>query len=94
MQPTNTHCLICGFDASSVYFLTKHRKEKHPETYHARTKPVVEEGSTLAKFQQGEQLIKTALRDIDLERNILQQKLLDLDNLAAKYKAVINPNGK
>jgi hypothetical protein len=94
MKPTNTHCSICGFDATSVYFLTKHRKEKHPETYYARTKPVVEEGSTLAKFQQGEQLIKAALRDIDVERNILQQKLLDLDNLAAKYKAVINPNGK
>jgi hypothetical protein len=37
----------------------------------------------------GVQQIRDALKDVDTERNILQQKLLDLDNLAAKYRKLI-----
>ena len=70
--------------------LLEHYKTAHPDYQSAYMKkknaPAPVPGDTLSKIIEGEKLIKDALRDIDTERNILQNKLKELDDLAAKYK--------
>ena len=86
-------CKICGDEVTSSYFLTKHRKEKHPLEFQRYSKKArVEVGSSSEMFHQGEELIRKALREVDTERNAIQQKLLELDSIAAKYKKLLNPN--
>lgn len=63
----------------------------HRYHFHCGNKliPTIESGSVQAEILAGVEQIKNALLKIDDERNQLQQKLLALDDLAAKYKKLI-----
>lgn len=92
MQKTY-HCKLCKKDNIPVVpvfpqriDLMNHYRSIHPEHISNQRKPKSNVQSTIL---QGVELIKKALCDVDVERNVLQQKLLNLDNLSAKYKKLI-----
>jgi len=92
---TCSYCKKLGinppFTSEHPYDIQKHRKQAHPDVPKKGAKPTVLD-DPFAKFRQGEELIKEALREVDAERNKMQQRLLELDDLAAKYRKVLNPN--
>ena len=91
----NRRCKQCGFECSSIWALKAHYEqnpEHKPKQYARKPKtPTTRSASDL--IHDGEQLIKDALKQIDFERDELHRKLLTLDDIAAKYKKVLNPNG-
>lgn len=45
--------------------------------------------SAYEKIHAAEQSIKDALKDLDIERNALHQRIIELDNMIAKYRKMI-----
>ena len=84
-------CGICQQPFVNTYQLSKHRKQEHPEfirNYNRKTQDVIS-GSAVDKILAAKKQIKDALADLDVERSQCQQKLLDLDNMIAKYKTLV-----
>lgn len=79
-------CSICNEQFERPYDVTKHRKEAHGIE---RSKPKSSNKSAIDMILDAQQQIKQALSKIDEERAQIQQRLLDLDTMAAKYKKLI-----
>lgn len=76
-------CSLCSERFPKAYDVVKHRKFAHPETFKCK---VITPSSPLDRIHEAEKVIKDAVRDIEIEQRKLQERILELDNLQAKYK--------
>lgn len=87
-MPTATTLVRCKTCGEQVQWneLRKHKSTVHGNTYQKKTKTTPDATET---FRQIEQLAKTMMIQIDDERNKIQNRLIELDNMAAKYKPLL-----
>jgi len=86
-------CRLCtGSDQQEAIFHGRKALMEHQSSVHGvihRGKMSVSRLPAMDAILAGVSQIRNALKDVDAERNIIQQKLIDLDNLAAKYRKLI-----
>jgi hypothetical protein len=94
LADTVQHCKHCNAQVKgSLWMLRKHVIAVHPEKFRGRLPGAKDESTTATDmFHHGQELIKKALKAVDTERDALMIKVRELDDLAAKYRKVINPN--
>lgn len=98
MHPNYFYCKHCpkprkdheSFEALCEHVKTVHPGERMPyQTGARKLKAVVEPGTTVGKINEGRQIIAAAIRDADIERTVLMQKVKELDDLIGKYSKLV-----
>lgn len=86
-------CRICG-EMVSAADRKKHRAEKHPD-FVPPTRNVKVKLSAMERLRGIRLEIEQAIRDMEVERDNHQRKVLELDNQIAMYKKMlINPQNQ
>ena len=80
-------CRICGEVCKSQYFLTLHRKTQHGTS--RKAPQGVDKVSPLDKIYDAQHAIQLALKDLDVERTTLMNRVKEIDDICAKYKMPI-----
>lgn len=88
-MPTATDIVKCKICGEEVLWgeLRRHKVTEHNYTSSYRRKQ--QSTDPTETFRQIKQLAKDMMIQIDDERNKIQQRLIELDNMAAKYKPLL-----
>lgn len=71
--------------------LLRHYKQVHPEhiTYKHTPKQTGASPSAVETVTAAISTIRSSIKQLEYERDLLSQKILDLDNLISKYKKLV-----
>jgi len=78
-------CKICGQDQPTAYKLHLHRQSSRPDQVRTRQK-LPQTLSALDRIRNHQREIEKAIHDLEVERQTYHDKIVQIDNLVAKYK--------
>lgn len=83
-------CTICGEELPTQYAYNKHRLQVHPNDAGRRTSNnQPQQLSAYDKAIKAKQELTEAVRALESDRSVIQQRLLELDNMIAHYKKLL-----
>ena len=89
VKPLNQYkCRLCSEIKIGRAALKKHYKNYHPEHKSLYVRKAGK-GTAMDIILNTANQIKNSIKDLEVERNVLSQKLLQLDETIAKYKKLI-----
>lgn len=88
-------CKICQATFQGGYALHKHRKSAHPESFRGRKDNEPKKALTgLAQLNAIQGEVQKAIDLAEFERDELHRKIIEYDDTIARYKKMLERNGK